>query len=265
MRPDPPPLVDTHCHLAFDAFDADRQAVVDRAREAGVVGCVAVAVDARSARAALELADALPGWVVASAGIHPNEPRAADPDEFAAVTGLLESGRFAAVGETGLDAYRHSVPLPVQRASLERHLDLARRVGRPVILHCREAFAELRLALGPWIGSGLRGVVHCFTGRAEDAGHILEAGLHIGVGGVATYKANGALRDVLREVPLGRLLLETDAPFLAPVPRRGRRNEPAFVADVASALAATHGVQVEHVAEVTTRNARQLFGLAGPG
>jgi TatD DNase family protein len=258
-----PPLVDSHCHLAFQAFDPDREAVIARAREAGLVGCVAVAVDAASAEAARALARRHPGWLVATAGLHPTEEAVADPDELQAVEALLASGDFAAVGETGLDAHHDCAPLEVQEHSLTRHLELSLELDLPVVLHCREAFAPMARALLPFRGRPLRGVLHCFTGCEDDLAPLLEAGLHIGVGGIATYKRNDALRAAVRAVPRERLLLETDAPWLAPQAVRGKRNEPAYVAHTAAFLADDLGLPLEELAATTTANARALFGLDG--
>lgn len=258
-----PPLIDSHCHLAFDAFDEDRGEVLARAREAGLVGLLAVAVDGDSARAALALAAAEPGFVHATAGIHPTEAAVADPAAFDDVATLVREQPVVAVGETGLDSFHDRTGLDDQRASLERHLALALETDRPVVLHCRDAFAPLQEALDAVAGSGLRGVLHCYTGGPEELGPLLDAGLHIGIGGIATFPRNEALREALRLIPDERLLLETDAPWLAPVPRRGRRNEPAYVAHVAARVAAERGQPLEELARRTTRNARELFGLAG--
>jgi len=255
------PLVDTHCHLAFSAFDADREAVLSRARQAGLVGIVAVAVDAPSALAALALAESEPGLVHASAGLHPTEEACGAPGAWAEVAGLLGSGRFVAVGETGLDDYHHTVPLELQRRSLDQHLGLALELDLPVILHCRDAFPAMVEALAPYRGAGLRGVLHCFTGGQAELEAMLAAGLHIGIGGVATYRTRDALRAAVRQVPADRLLLETDAPWLPPAPLRGRRNEPAFVAQVAAHLAADSGEALDGLRSRTTANARALFRI----
>ena len=268
--PPPPvavtPLVDTHCHVAFAAFDEDRDAVLARAREAGLVGLVAVSVDAASADAALALAEAEPGFVHPTAGVHPTEESCGAPGAFEAVSERLASGRFVAVGETGLDDYHDSVPLERQRESLDAHLRRALELDLPVILHCRDAFEPLIECLAPYRGAGLRGVLHCFTGEPHHVEPLLEAGLHIGIGGIATYKPRGDLRQVVRELPPDRLVLETDAPWLAPMPVRGRRNEPSYVAHVAHQLAAdgqaNGGTEtVEALARRTTENARALFGI----
>lgn len=256
-----PPLVDSHCHLAFSAFSEDRAEVLSRAREAGLVACVAVSVGPDSARQALELARQEPGFVHATAGVHPTEDEVSDPGAFDAVAELIRSGDFVAVGETGLDAHHQRTSMDDQRAALDKHLRLAMDTDLPVILHCREAFAELRSALQPYRGAPLRGVLHCFTGEVGDVFPLLECGLHIGAGGIATFKPRDDLRAALRAVPDEQLLIETDAPWLAPVPRRGRRNEPAYVAHVAACLAEDRGMPLRAFAELTTENARQLFGL----
>ena len=259
--PPPPPLVDTHCHLAFSAFDEDRPEVLARAREAGLVGCVAVAVDAASADRARALADAEPGFVHATAGVHPTEELVADDRELDAVAERLATGRFVAVGETGLDDFHDSTPMERQRVALRRHIGMALEHDLPIILHCRDAFGPMAEELAKHRGDGLRGVLHCFTGEVADVEGLLAVGLHIGVGGIATYKPRGDLRAAVREVPTERLLVETDAPWLSPVPMRGRRNEPAFVAHVAEHLAADRDMPLEAFAEATTENARALFGI----
>ncbi|GJM22309.1 MAG: deoxyribonuclease [Planctomycetota bacterium] len=256
-----PSLVDTHCHLAFSAFADDLDAVVERARSAGLVGCVAVAVDPESAEAALALSEQFPGWAHATSGLHPTEAACADPLAWDKVNAQLRGGRFVAVGETGLDRFHDDVPLATQQASLERHLGLAVELDLPVILHCRDAFDELLEQLAPWRARGVRGVLHCFTGDAAHIDRLLELDLHVGVGGIATFKPRDDLRAAVRAVPLTRLLVETDAPWLAPVPHRGRRNEPAYVADVASCLAADRELELEAFCDATTQAARALFNL----
>ncbi len=261
-----PRLVDSHCHLAFDAFAADRPAVVDRARRAGVVSCVAVAVDAASAREAIALAERLPGWAHATAGIHPTQPDLASARAWEQVAELLDGGRVCAVGETGLDAFHDASTLPEQIRSLHRHVRAALDRRLPVILHCRDAFEPLAGELRAYRGVPLAGVLHCYTGTARELPALLEAGLHIGVGGIATYKGRDELRAAVREVPIERLLIETDAPWLTPAPERGQRNEPAFVAHVAARLAQDRGLPLQALAAATTANADALFGLGlGPG
>jgi len=260
-----PDLVDTHCHLAFEAFAADRPQVVARAMAAGVGACVVVGVDQASSEAGLRLAREAPGWAHATAGIHPTEPDVADPARFPAVRELLASGAFVAVGETGLDAFHRGTALSDQAASFQRHLQAAVELDLPAVIHCRDAFGPLLAELERWRGSGLRGVLHCFTGNAQEAERLVGLGLHLGLGGATTYKANAALRAAVRDVPAARLVLETDAPWLPPVPQRGRRNEPAFVAHVAACLAADRGVELPAFAAATSAAARALFRLPAGG
>ncbi len=260
-----PRLVDTHCHLDFDSFDDDRDEVLDRARQAGLVRCVAVAVDIPSAERSLALSRATDGYLVATVGLHPNEESAGDPAALDRVEELARTGAFVAIGETGLDTYRDDVPLERQVDSLRRHLALALDLDLPVILHCRDAFEPLAAVLAESAGASLRGVLHCYTGTRTELPALLEAGLHIGAGGIATFKNSHELRAALDEVPDERLLLETDAPFLAPAPMRGKRNEPAFVAHTATYLAERRGLTTERLGEITTDNAVALFGLTDVG
>ena len=258
------PLVDTHCHLTVQAFDADRAAVVERAQEAGVAACVVVALDAASAVEAAGLAARPPGWAFPPAGVHPTQDSVTDAGEWRRIEELLASGGFRAVGETGLDDHHKEVPLRAQLPSLHRHVEAALAHDLPVILHCRDAFATLLAELQRYAGSRLRGVVHCFSGGEAEAQGLLALGLHLGVGGISTYKPNRELRATLRSAPVERLLLETDAPWLAPQAVRGRRNEPAFVAHVAAAAAADRGLELPEFAARTTANAEALFGLRLP-
>lgn len=259
-----PPLVDTHCHLTVAAFDEDRPAVVARAREAGLAACVVVALDADTALQAAELGAAFPGWAFPTAGVHPTQDTVADAGQWRRIEELLDSGRFVALGETGLDDFHKEVPLEAQVPSFHRHVESALAHDLPLVVHCRDAFPRLHAELARYAGAPLRGVLHCFTGGPQDAERLLACGLHLGVGGVATYKANAALRATLRAAPLERLVLETDSPWLAPQPVRGRRNEPAFVAQVAQVVAADRGLETAELAARTTANATSLFALRLP-
>jgi TatD DNase family protein len=263
---DPRPLtdlVDTHCHLASEAFEPDRGDVVLRAREAGVSACVVVGVDAASSAAGLRLADSLPGWAFATAGIHPTEQDVQDPARWPPLRELLDTRRFVAVGETGLDDFHRDTSMEAQIASLHRHVEAALELDLPVVLHCRDAFPRLLAELQAWRGRGLRGVLHCFTGGPAEAEALLDLGLHLGLGGATTYKANASLREAVRHAPAERLVLETDAPWLAPQAVRGRRNEPAFVAHVAALLAQDRGADLQAFAAATSAAARALFRLPG--
>ncbi|WP_420453891.1 TatD family hydrolase [Rubrivirga sp.] len=263
-----PDLVDTHVHLTADAYDADRDAVVQRAAQAGVTQLVVPAVDLASIGAALALADRTPG-VFVMAGVHPTYLADAPADAVDQIGPLLQSEPIVAVGETGLDYYWSREHVDAQQASLREHARLAARHGLPLSLHNRDQkgseassrdlvriLTEVRdEGIGP-----LAGVFHCFGGPPWLAEAVLGLGFHVGLGGTLTFK-NAGVAQAVADVPLDRIVLETDGPYLAPTPHRGQRNEPAYVALVARRLAEVRGLSVEEVAETTTRTARQLFGL----
>jgi TatD DNase family protein len=262
----PPPIFDTHAHLFDERFAADLPAVLDRAAAAGVVCTVAVGIDAASSRASVELSRRFPGRLLAAAGIQPNHAAEAGPGDWDEIVRLAESGPpVAAVGETGLDRYWDRTPFPLQEDYFARHLGLARRLGLAVIVHCRDAEADVvRMVREEFDRHGpVRGVMHSFTGDVGTAAACLAMGLHISFAGMVTYKTAESLRAVAKSVPADRLLVETDCPYLAPVPVRGKRNEPAFVAHTAAALAGERGESLVDLAEATTRNARALFGQGG--
>jgi TatD DNase family protein len=257
-------LIDTHAHLDDARFATDLPAVLARARAAGLVHVVAVATSAASSAAAQVLSAAHTG-VSPTAGIHPNHVAEAAPGDWDTVVALAEAGRVVAIGETGLDRHWHDTPFPQQEDYFNRHLELAHRLDLPVIIHCREADADvLRLLRAVFERHGpLRGVLHSFAGSAELAETGLAVGLHLSFSGVLTYKNAAEVRTAAARVPLDRLLIETDCPYLAPVPQRGQRNEPAFVAHTADVLARVRSLAVSELAAQTTTNARRLFRLPG--
>jgi TatD DNase family protein len=255
-------LIDTHAHLDDEQFAADLPAVLARARAAGVTRVVTVATSAASSAATVALASAHSG-VFPTAGIHPNHAGAAAPADWDAVVGLAERPEVVGIGETGLDRHWHDTPFPIQEDYFVRHLHLSRRLRKPIVIHCREADADMvRVLRADFDGHGaILGVMHSFTGDAAMAEACRAMGLHISFAGMLTYKNAAALRDVAAQQPLDRLLVETDSPYLAPVPVRGKRNEPANVVHTAACLAGLQGVTPEELAEQTTRNACELFGL----
>jgi TatD DNase family protein len=259
-------LIDTHAHLDDEQFQSDLLDVLDRAGAAGVVGIVTIATTATSSLASLALAERSP-LLRASAGIHPNSAAAAAPGDWDTITTLAADSRVIGIGETGLDRHWDTTPFAIQEDYFARHLRLARAVGKPVIIHCREAEPDILRALREEHDSSgpIHGVMHSFTGGREMAEASLAMGLHISFAGMLTYKNAAALREVAAKVPLERLLVETDSPYLAPVPMRGRRNEPAFVVHTATCLATLHGLGLEELAAQTTANARRLFGLGEKG
>jgi TatD DNase family protein len=256
------PLIDTHAHLDDERFRADLPAVLERAAAAGVVRVVTVATTARDSAACVALAAAHP-ILAATVGIQPNTVAEAGPGDWDEVVRLVTQPGVVAVGETGLDRHWDFTPFAQQEDYFARHLTLARQHGLAVVIHCREAEADVvRMLREDYERHGpVRGVMHSFTGDAATAAACLAMGLHISFAGMVTYKNAQDLRDVAKTVPADRLLVETDSPYLAPVPVRGRRNEPAYVAHTAALLANVRGVAPAELAGQTTRNARELFGL----
>lgn len=258
-----PPLIDTHAHLDDDRFRDDLTDVLGRAAEAGVERVLTIGIDLATSRAAVELAERHPA-VRAVVGIQPNHVAEAGPADWDAIVSLCDSTpNVVGVGESGLDRYWDRAPFPLQEEYFLRHLKLARRLTKPIVIHCREAEADVvRVLRAEFERHGpIRGVMHSFSGDAATAAACLEKGLHISFAGMLTYKNAADLRAVAAGVPLDRLLVETDSPYLAPVPHRGKRNEPAFVRHTAEVLATVKGVPLDFLADVTTRNARTLFGL----
>ena len=251
---------DSHCHLTATAFREDREAVLLRASDAGVTRIVTIASDVADAEAALALARARPGlW--STAGVHPHEAGAADPADLGRVRALaVEHEEVVAIGETGLDYHYDNAPRPVQRRLFEAHLALGAELSLPVVVHAREADEDVAAALRA-MPSGTVGVLHCFTGGARAFGEAMAAGWYVSFSGIASFRSFEPV-DLLREVPADRLLVETDAPYLAPVPNRGRRNEPANVVHVAEAVAGHLVAEADEVARRTTENARRFYGVA---
>lgn len=251
-------FADSHCHLTDRAFGADRAAVLARAREAGVRRIVTIASDAGDSRAALELARANDG-VWCTAGIHPHAVE--DAGASATLDPLRDVAahpRCVAIGETGLDYFYDNAPRAAQRRSFSRHVKLAGELGLPVVVHSREAEADTVAVIRECAGT-VTGVLHCFTGSRDLLAEAMAAGWFVSFTGIATFKSfNAALA---RLVPADRYMIETDSPYLAPVPKRGRRNEPAFVAHVAAALARLREEAPERVAEDTWANTAAFFGL----
>ena len=254
------PLFDTHAHLTDDCFRDDLPAVLERAAAAGVTHVVCVATTAGDSPACVRLAGESP-LVWATVGIQPNHVAEAGPDDWAVVERLADSPRVVALGETGLDRHWDFTPFPQQEDYFARHLALSRRTGLPVVIHCRTAQADLvRMLRDDYDRHGpVRGVMHSFTGDAVTAEACVAMGLYVSFAGMVTYKNAADLRSVAATVPANRLLVETDCPYLAPVPVRGKRNEPAYVAHTAALLAEVRGVPAGELGERMTRNALALF------
>ena len=254
------PLVDTHCHLYLGELEAQADAAWGRANASGVVQAVVPAVDADSSEAVVRFVAARDG-LFGAVNVHPNETATARADWRDRIAALLGAPKVVAVGETGLDCFRERAPLAVQQASLVQHCEMALEHDLPVILHVRQAFAPLRETLAPFAKKGLRAVLHCFDGGPAELHPFVEWGFYVSFSGILTYPKRDDLRAAAPQVPRDRLLVETDAPFLAPVPKRGTTNEPAYVHFTAQKLAECCKLPFEELAAVTTANARRLFGL----
>ncbi|HEX6132579.1 MAG TPA: TatD family hydrolase [Longimicrobiales bacterium] len=251
-------MFDSHCHLTDEKFAADLDAVLERAWAAGLTGLVTIASDVADARAALALARREPR-IRCTAGVHPHAAAQATDADFDAVRDLADSAEVVAIGETGLDFHYDNSPRDIQRRSFERHLDIASGCRLPVVVHSRSADHETAALIRR---ARVSGVLHCFAGGRELFDAALEADWYVSFGGLITFRNfDGA--DLLRATPADRLLLETDSPYLAPVPHRGRRNEPAFVLETGRVAAALRGEDPATLAASTERNARRFYRL-GP-
>lgn len=255
-------MIDTHAHVHDPAFDEDREAVLARAREAGVQTIITVGTDLADSRRALALATH--SKLAASIGIHPHEAKEAPSDIAAAFDEILKEAeiRPVAVGETGLDYHYMHSPAQEQRRVLAQQLSFARERGFPIIYHQREAFEEFVEVLRAGAAAEVPGVVHCFTGDARQARTFVdEFGLKLGIGGVLTFKTAEPLREAVRAVGLAHLVLETDCPYLAPIPYRGKRNEPAYIVRTANRLAEVLALPLDEVLAATEATSRSLFSL----
>jgi len=253
-------ITDTHAHLYWASFAPDLEAVLERAHAADVRRMIVVGTTAETSHGAFELCRARPG-LFPTAGIHPHDAAQAGARERERIEALARSAECVAIGETGLDFFKQFSPRAAQEESFRWHLALASTLDKPVVIHCREAHAAVVAALDEY--PGVRGVMHCFTGGPEELEPFLARGLCISFAGVVTYPRNEANRLAACAVPEERLLVETDCPYLAPQSRRGRRNEPALVREVLACIAGERGVELEHLARVTSANAERLFALAG--
>lgn len=262
--------LDSHCHLTAERFDEDREAVLARSFAGGVDTLVSIGSGYGVAgnADAIALAERDPR-IFATVGVHPHEAATLDDAGRRAIRAWLEHERVVALGECGLDYHYMNSPREIQRAVFAEQVALARELDVPVSIHVRgdepDAYGEL---LEIWLAEGggsLEGVLHCYSGTLEFARRAVDAGFYVSFSGILTFKKSDALREVARSLPLTRLMVETDAPFLAPQGHRGKRNEPAWVARVGEALAALHDRPVEEVAAITTANARRFYRLPEPG
>lgn len=259
-------LVDSHAHIDFPQFAEDRDAMLERARTAGVTALLAIGTGPGPEK----LDSALPfaekhDWIYSSIGIHPHEAKHVNPQHLEQLAALAKHPKVIAWGEIGLDYFYDHSPRETQHTIFREQMALAARAKLPIIIHCREAWPDcLRLLDEVWKPTGIGGILHCFTGTLEEARRGLEAGFLISFAGNSTYPKTQNIRDVAREIPMDRILIETDAPFLAPQAYRGKRNEPAYVAEVARTLASVRNLSPEEFAASTAANFRRFFHLASP-
>lgn len=257
--------VDTHCHLDEESFTQDCSETIQRAVDAGVKTLLAVGTTLASCRKVIDLSQEFPA-VFAIVGLHPNYVSAAEPGDWEQIVELMQAPKVVGLGETGLDKYWDYAPIELQTEYFHRHIELSRQFDLPFVVHCRDAESEAVAVLRQHAARGpLRGVMHSFCHSAETAAACLEMGMYLSFAGMVTFKKNDHLRNLSVTLPLDRLLVETDSPYLAPTPYRGKRNEPAHVRLTAACLAEARGLSKEEVAAATTRNARSLFRLPESG
>lgn len=257
-------LIDTHCHLDLDEFDPDREKVIRRAREAGVVHLITIGINPASSARAVSLAGEY-DFISAAIGHHPHEAKSLTPAGLARLKELAGEPGVVGFGEIGLDFFRNISPPAVQEERFDELIELGLELGLPLIIHDRDAHQEVLGHLKAADAGQNGGVIHCFSGDWELAGNFLDLGFHLSIPGPITFPKSEALRQVAAQAPLDRLLIETDAPFLAPVPRRGRRNEPALIRYTAAEAAKVRGMPLEEFVREVAANARALFGLPGQG
>ena len=257
-------IVDSHAHLDMKEFDTDREEVIARAVNAGISTIITVGIDLESSKKAIGLAERHP-QILAAVGIHPNDTSSVKKSDIANLAEIAKHPKVVAIGETGLDFYRKYAPRDKQIEVLKWQLYLAVELNLPIIIHCRQAEKDILSLLRDWTLNNKRqpeqspGVIHCFSGDSNAARQYLAMGFYLSLGGYIGYPASKNAQSVIRDIPLDRLLVETDCPFLPPQAYRGKRNEPAYVAITAGVLANIRGMPLETVARETTQNALRLF------
>ncbi len=252
-------MVDAHCHLEMRAFEDDFTQVLDRAWKEGIEFIVTVAVELNSGRRSLSLAK--DPRIYVSLGIHPHYAGQVGKDELRVMEDMAHHPKVRAIGETGMDLYRSLSPRRKQEEVFRWHINLAEKLGLPLVIHCRDAVEEVLKVLDEEGVPAAGGMIHCFSGDGSIAKEFLRRGFYLSFSGVITYPKADPLREALKETPLDRLLSETDAPYLAPVPHRGRRNEPAFVVETVRAMAKIRGIPLEEMGRTIAENARKLFRI----
>ena len=253
-------LTDTHTHLYSEAFDEDQEAMIGRAVELGIERFFVPAIDSTYANRMYELEKKFPDKVFLMMGLHPTHVKENFEEELAFVEKQFSNRSFFAVGEIGIDLYWDKSFLLQQQEAFIKQIKLAKQYGLPIVIHCRESFDEIFEILEQEKGDDLYGVFHCFTGTREHAQKAIGYNMKLGIGGVVTFK-NGKIDQFLHEIDLEHIVLETDAPYLAPVPYRGKRNESSYLIEVVEKLSFLYGVSHQEIARITTANSKQVFGI----
>ena len=253
-------LIDSHAHIHFDDFKDELPAVIARLQEAGVGCLVNVGTDIATSQECVKLAHEYP-FIYAAVGFHPHEAATVHDGDLATIQAMAGDEKVVAIGEIGLDYYYKHSPPEVQQQIFREQIQLAKQVKLPIVIHCRDAFDDCFRILDETDGWKTGGVFHCYTGDLETARRVVRKGWYVSFSGIVSFKKAEELQDVARNIPRDRFLIETDSPYLAPVPKRGKRNEPAFVRHVAEKVAELKGVNVEDIERISARNAKELFGL----
>jgi TatD DNase family protein len=253
-------ITDTHTHLYSESFDEDRTEMIKRAIDANITRFFIPAIDSAYIENMYSLEKQFPENIFLMAGLHPTHVKENYKEELALVEKQLEERKFYAVGETGVDLYWDKSTLKIQQEAFRYQIQLAKKYGLPIVIHCRDAFDEVFEVLEQEKGDGLYGIFHCFTGTYEQALQALSYNMKLGIGGVVTFK-NGKIDKFLSQIPLSEIVLETDAPYLAPAPFRGKRNESSYLVKVLEKVAEVYETTQQEVAEITTRNSKEIFGI----
>ncbi|KAA5828217.1 TatD family deoxyribonuclease [Algibacter amylolyticus] len=253
-------ITDTHTHLYSEAFDEDRDDIIKRAIEQGVSRFFIPAIDSTYTKSMLQLEKDYPNHVYLMMGLHPTHVKDNFEEELNHVEEMLASRKFYAVGEIGIDLYWDKSTLDIQKKAFKHQIQLAKKYKLPIVIHCREAFNEIFEVLESEKGDDLFGIFHCFTGTLEQAHQAISYNMKLGIGGVATFK-NGKIDQFLNDIPLKHIVLETDSPYLSPVPYRGKRNESGYIVKVLEKLSDIYNVSLDEIAQVTTENSKDIFKI----
>mgnify|MGYP001563113235 FL=1 len=253
-------ITDTHTHLYSEAFDDDRNEMIQRAIDAKVTRFFIPAIDSTYTQAMFQLEANYPGYMHLMSGLHPTHVKADYKNELNHVEGMLAQRKFVAIGEIGIDLYWDKSTLDIQKKAFKHQIQLAKQYELPIVIHCRDAFDEIFEVLEEEMDNQLFGIFHCFTGTIEQANKAISYNMKLGIGGVVTFK-NGKIDQFINQIDLKHIVLETDSPYLAPKPYRGKRNESLYILKVLGRLSDLYGVSQEKIAEITTQNSKEIFGI----